>query len=312
MARYITNLTGLPFGEPTMTQWYQLYRESLALEDLSLFSRREDRGIYTIGGGNITYNNVTNVLSWDSPIQIIHPFTKEITEVMAGGKSDVLFDTYIYVNLKRLLKGNGRTLTMDDVIVSKRLPNSDLFFVLFYITPLGSVITDIDNSIPVSSVEPTRFIVFDELKSGDFPNNPIEMRNNNNISTVRISDLSGALNNKKVFLDFITDHDFISSDFKLNFIYSVEAITRDIYFDLDVYKNSLGSTNVATNILSVNNIHFTPASINDLILYLDSNLISLTPDSFFSIEINFLNDDGVLHLGNATNIDLFSFYLSSN
>jgi len=311
MTRYATTLVGLPFGEPTMTKWYQLYKETLSLEDLSLFSRREDKGILTMGGGNIAYNTTTFMLSWDNVIQVVHPFTKDISEIGIGSTA-VEFDSYVYINLKRTATNNGGSIAPSQVLNSSKLPNNDLFHLLFYITPTGAVVTNIDNSIAVNPVESMRYIPIDKVNTYDFPNNPIVTKKNNNISTLLISDTTGSLKDKGISIDIATPSDFITGDFNLNFILIAGAITRDIYFDLSISKNSIGGSSIASNILSLTDIHFTPSALNEVISFSDSNIFELNPSEFISIEILFKNSDIGNNLGNVTDIELMDIYLSSN
>jgi len=308
MARYVTDLTNLPYGEPTMTKWYQLYRESLFLTDLSLFSRREDGGIFVIGGGNIAYNIMTNILSWDANIQLIHPFSKEVSEIGIGSKT-VPLDSYVYMNLKRLRNNNGGMIPLNEVNVSAKLPNNDIFYVLFYVTSTGAVVTNVDTSIATTPIAPISYILFDDIETGVFPHNAVSSNVVGN-SSIIVSDSGN--NNKSIFLEINTPHDLVSGVFNLNFDFEVSGNSRDLYYNLDVYKNTLLGSPVSSNVFSVSDIHFTPSVANSIIRFADTNIFTINPNEYYTIQIDFLNSNAGLHLGAVEDINIYSFFLTSN
>lgn len=305
MARFITNLLGLPYGDPNMTQWYTLYKEALIKMDTSLFAHRENKDLISIGGGNIAYNNVTFELSWDSQIQLLRPISSLKNSINATTISNVPFESYIYVDIKRNLKNNGGVIPIGDIKVASSLPNSDFVYKLFYITASGELITSIDNTVASTPVDNSVLIDIDKVKTKDFPHNPIY--DDSVLESLIVSDVVSN-NSKSIEFTFKYPSEYSTKNFKTNFIVSSPHNLNDLYYDLKISKQVLNGPSLSlTTILNASN-NKTLSSVDSIVSVEDDNTFDLIPGEFYKFEISFLNDLAS-HLGFASEVKLYSIFL---
>ena len=307
MAKFLTNLTGMPYGDPNMTQWYTLYKEALQKIDTSLFSHRENKDLISIGGGNIAYDNVAFELTWDSVIQILHPISSKKNDIPATTLSNVPFGSYVYVNIKRNIKNNGGIISIDKIKISSSLPNNDFNYVLFYITDAGELVTNINTTITSTPVDNPIVVEIDEVASADFPNNPIASLTG--IHSLFISDVVSK-NDKTVRFQLRYPDNYDDRTFSTNFIVSSPFNTEDLFYSIKIDKQVVGGSSITTvPVLDINN-NKTLTAVDNIVSVNDENTFDMISGEFYTFEITFLNNL-VTHLGFNGNVELYTIFFLS-
>lgn len=305
MAKFLTKLLGLPYGDPRMTQWYDIYKQALLATDTSLFSHRENKDLISIGGGNIAYNNVSFELGWDATIQIVHPISGRKNDIAATILSDVAFGSYIYVRIKRNLHNNGGVISTSQIKIGSVLPNDDFNYVLFYVTDSGEIISNINTTITSTPVDNSIIIDIDNINTYDFPNNPII--DNTLLDSLLIDD-SVRFNNKGLSFQLRYPLDKETKIFTTNFIVSSPDNTKDAYYSIKIDKQIVGGSSLSlVPVLSIDN-NKTLTSADDIVLLSDDNTFTMIPGEFYKFEIIFKNDN-VSYLGSSNIIKLYSIFL---
>lgn len=305
MARFQTKLLGLPYGDPRMTQWYEIYKKALISMDTSLFSHRENKDLLLIGGGNISYDNTTFKLGWDSVIQILHPISGKKNDIPAMILSNVALGSYVYVVIKRNLSNNGGSIGVNDIKISNVLPNNDFNQVLFYITDSGEIVSSINTTVMSTPIDNSIVIEIDEIDSNDFPNNVIF--NNALLKSLIISDTT-YFNNRGLSFQLRYPVDYDMKNFTTNFILSSTSNTDDIYYSIKISKQIIGGSSLSlVPVLNIDN-NKTLTSVDDIIFVSDDNTFTMTPGEIYKFEIMFKNDNAS-YLGFSNMIKLYSIFL---
>lgn len=85
--------------------WYQAFVSMLNAIDASAFASREDRNLILAGGGSVSWNATTGVLTWSAPLRLLSASTGFFNELPAG--TAVLQNGQIlYGSVTRLPGGN--------------------------------------------------------------------------------------------------------------------------------------------------------------------------------------------------------------
>lgn len=95
-----------PYPAENADPWLDDFRAFIAALDASGFASREDRNLLIMGGGTISWNGTTGVLTWTAAIEFLSPNTGFLNQIPAGNVT--LTDGQIVRgNLARALGGNA-------------------------------------------------------------------------------------------------------------------------------------------------------------------------------------------------------------
>lgn len=100
--------------------WYGKFSTLTNAQDAAAYAGREDRSFLIGGGGTVSFNSGSGVLTWSSAIECFSPITG-FKGTVAAGSSTILNGEILYVTLTRGMTANV-TLTAQ---VATSIPNSD-------------------------------------------------------------------------------------------------------------------------------------------------------------------------------------------
>jgi hypothetical protein len=96
----LTPRTQIPYPASNERDWDATFVSMVNAIDTSLFAAREDRNILILGGGTMTFNATTSVLSWGADIQLLSPISGYITTLPSGSVT-IPDNYYFYVRITR-------------------------------------------------------------------------------------------------------------------------------------------------------------------------------------------------------------------
>ena len=122
---------GWPVPDEGVDPWYDAFLGLVGAVDTSGFASRENAGILMTGGGQLSLNSTTGVMTWQSDINIFAPITGYLwtlpgPEITGGGTVTIQNGQVLYVNLNRAPTGN----TTLGVLTASQIPNTDNAFLL--------------------------------------------------------------------------------------------------------------------------------------------------------------------------------------
>lgn len=79
-----TPRTKIPYPEPDAEPWMSMFESMMLALDNALYASREDRNVVISGGGTLTFNATTGVLTWSDTISILAPITGYLWNIPAG------------------------------------------------------------------------------------------------------------------------------------------------------------------------------------------------------------------------------------
>lgn len=117
-----------PYPAENQDPWYESFEDFVAAMDNSVFASMEDRNMFAMGGGTMSFDAGTGLLTWGAAIEFNSPVTG-FRHTLAAGSIVVADLEMVYVTVARNLTNNA-TLT---AAVSASMPNgaaSETFLVL--------------------------------------------------------------------------------------------------------------------------------------------------------------------------------------
>lgn len=114
-----------PFPSEFATPWYKALEDYSNALDASGYAAREDRHLTVRGGGTISWDATTGVLTWTDPIQIVSPIAGFILSVPAASVT-IAEGQFLYATLVR---APTRNLNVE-VAVGNQVPNTDVDLLL--------------------------------------------------------------------------------------------------------------------------------------------------------------------------------------
>lgn len=100
-----TDRIKLPYPTERSKSWYATYVQFVQQLDAALFASREDRNIFLLGGGTLTWNASTSTLTWSAAIQIVSPHIGSIGS-LASGSLVITAGRFASVELTRYADAN--------------------------------------------------------------------------------------------------------------------------------------------------------------------------------------------------------------
>lgn len=105
--------------------WYSHFKSLVDSQDASGYASREDRSLFLIKGGTVTWNSGTSTLAWSAAIELISSIAGYHLDIAAS--SAVIADgQFMYVDITRSPTVNGTLLTK----VANSVPNTDDAYVI--------------------------------------------------------------------------------------------------------------------------------------------------------------------------------------
>ena len=142
-----------PYPAENADPWLDDFRAFIAAADASGFASREDRNLLIMGGGTVSWNGGTGVLSWTAAIEFLSPNTGFLNQIPAG--SVTLADGEVARgNLARALGGNasmavsaaGYALSNDNSVVMCIRRGSNLYWRNGLLMANGDSVTNVGST----------------------------------------------------------------------------------------------------------------------------------------------------------------------
>lgn len=116
---------GWPYPAREDDPWYDGFEDFVQADDASGFAHREDRNLFITGGGTLSWDAGTGVLTWTEAIQLVSPTTGFLLSIAADSvtieNGEVLYATLVRQALE------ARTLTK---AIATSVPSNDNAFML--------------------------------------------------------------------------------------------------------------------------------------------------------------------------------------
>lgn len=106
-----------PFPSRETDPWFDAFVDYVNAVDSSQYAYREDRNSIFSGGGTLSWNATTGVLSWDAPISILAAVTGYLWQITAG--SDVIDSTEGIIFYATLDRGPGSNTNVAIATINK-------------------------------------------------------------------------------------------------------------------------------------------------------------------------------------------------
>lgn len=95
-----------PFPAENEDPWLEAFQDFVRASDASAFAAREDRNLILMGGGTVTWNGTTGLLTWTAAIEFLSPGTGFLNQVPAGNLT-IADSQVIRGNVARALGANA-------------------------------------------------------------------------------------------------------------------------------------------------------------------------------------------------------------
>ena len=101
--------------------WMDIWEALINQQETDVYSALEDPNLYLRGGGEISLDTGTNILSWDESMEILSCLTGGVVTIAAGSLASFLDGKIAYVQVTRPMTGNSiLTLQVADYIGNDR------------------------------------------------------------------------------------------------------------------------------------------------------------------------------------------------
>jgi len=116
---------GWPYPAREDDPWYDGFEDFVQADDASGFAHREDRNLFITGGGTLSWDAGTGVLTWTEAIQLVSPTTGFLLGIAADSVTIENGEVLYAVLVRQALE--ARTLTK---AIANSVPSNDNAFML--------------------------------------------------------------------------------------------------------------------------------------------------------------------------------------
>jgi hypothetical protein len=114
-----------PYPLENSESWYESFRSMVEAQDASGYAAREDRNLILAGGGTVTWDGSTSLLTWTDYIDIISPISGFKVRIAAGSIT-IAADQLLYLDLVRAPTRNIST----ELTTGSQIPTTDTALLL--------------------------------------------------------------------------------------------------------------------------------------------------------------------------------------
>jgi len=128
-----------PYPKEFAEHWWEKFRSFVNAVDASFFTTREDKNFILFGGGTVSFNATTGVLTWGAALQAVSAVTGNrwyIPTSTSGGTVTLQDGEFFYVELTRaptssqsVAASNGSRIPVSDdaIVIAQRLGAAVIF-----------------------------------------------------------------------------------------------------------------------------------------------------------------------------------------
>jgi len=128
-----------PYPGQYSDPWWQKFKSFVEAVDASFYTTREDKNFVLFGGGTVSFNSTTGVLSWTDPLEGVAATTGyrwNIPNPTSGGSVTLADGEFFYVELTRApqstqslaaLSGSRIPVSDDALVIAQRLGSAVIF-----------------------------------------------------------------------------------------------------------------------------------------------------------------------------------------